>query len=107
MKLIKANNNCASTLLALVLELPSPRGSHPADDVLHLVVHAPCPEVILMDAAHRATVSDDEGPISIAPAFRPCADAGIVDEQPRWVDVAVRKLEPGCNDLDVPLDRVA
>ena len=29
---------------------------------------------------------------------------GIVDEQ---VDVAVQKPEPGCNDLEVPLDRVA
>ena len=55
----------------------------------------------MMDVAPRAAVSDDEGPISIAPAFRPCADVGIGDEQ---VDVAVRKLEPGCNDLEVPLD---
>jgi len=61
----------------------------------------------MMDVAPRAAVSDDEGPISIAPAFRPCTDVGVLDEQPRWVDVAVRKLEPGCNDLDVPLDRVA
>ena len=58
----------------------------------------------MTDAAPRAAVSDDEGPISIAPAFRPCADVGIIDEQ---VDVAVRKPEPGCNDLEVPLDRVA
>ena len=58
----------------------------------------------MTDAAPRAAVSDDEGPISIAPAFCPCADVGIVDEQ---VDVVVRKLEPGCNDLEVPLDRVA
>ena len=58
----------------------------------------------MTDAAPRAAVSDDEGPISIAPAFRPCADVGIGDEQ---VDIAVRKLEPGCNDLEVPLDRVA
>ena len=79
-KQIKANDNCASTLLALVPELPSPCGSHPADDVLHLVVHAPCLEVILMDAAPRATVSDDEGPISIAPAFRPCGDVGVLDK---------------------------
>ena len=58
----------------------------------------------MTDAAPRVAVSDDEGPISIAPAFRPCADVGIGDEQ---VDVAVRKPEPGCNDLVVPLDRVA
>ena len=58
----------------------------------------------MMDAAPRATVSDDEGPISIAPPFRPCADVGIVDEQ---VDIAVRKPEPGFNDLEVPLDRLA
>ena len=58
----------------------------------------------MTDAASRATVSDDEGPISIAPAFRPCADVGIGDEQ---VDVAVRKPELGCNELEVPLDRVA
>ena len=55
----------------------------------------------MTDAAPRAAVSDDEGPISIAPAFRPCADVGIVDEQ---VDVVVRKPEPGCNDLKVLLD---
>ena len=89
MKQIKANDNCASTLLALVLEVPSPCSSHPADGVLHRAVHVPRPEVVLMtDAAPRAAVSDDEGPIFIAPAFRPCADVGIVDEQ---VDVAVRK----------------
>ena len=58
----------------------------------------------MTDAAPHAAVSDDEGPMSIAPAFRPCADVGIVDEQ---VDVAVQKPEPGCNDLEVPLDRVA
>ena len=58
----------------------------------------------MTDAAPHAAVSDDEGPISIAPAFRPCADVGIGDKQ---VDVAVRKPEPGCNDLEVPLDRVA
>ena len=61
----------------------------------------------MTDAAPRTTVSDDEGPISIVPAFLPCADVGIVDEQPRWVDVAGRKLEPGCNDLKVPVDQVA
>ena len=58
----------------------------------------------MTDAAPRAAVSDDEGPISIAPAFHPCADVGIGDEQ---VDVAVRKPELGYNDLEVPLDRVA
>ena len=51
-KLIKANDNCASTLLALVPELPSPCGSHLADGVLHLAIHAPRPELVLMtDAA--------------------------------------------------------
>ena len=101
-KLIKANDNCASTLLALVPELPSPRGSHPADGVLHRAVHAPRPEVVHMtDAAPQAAVSDDEGPISIATAFRPCADMDIVDDQPRWVDVSVWKLEPVCNDFEV------
>ena len=58
----------------------------------------------MTDAAPRAAVSNDEVPISIAPAFRPCAHVGIVDEQ---VDVAVQKPEPGCNDLEVLLDRVA
>ena len=58
----------------------------------------------MTDAAPRAAVLDDEGPISIAPAFRPCADVGIGDEQ---VDIAARKPEQGCNDLEVPLDRVA
>ena len=56
------------------------------------------------DAAPRAAVSADEGPISIAPAFLPCADVGIVDEQPRWVDVVGRKPKLGCNDLEVPVD---
>ena len=80
-KLIKANDNYASTLLALVPELPSPRGSHPADRVLHRAVHAPHLEVVLMtDVAPRAAISDDEGPISIAPAFRPCGDVGVLDE---------------------------
>ena len=46
----------------------------------------------MMDAAPRAALSDDEGPISIAPAFRPCADMGIVDEQ---VDVAVPEARAG------------
>ena len=87
----------------MIIVLPSPRGSHPADGVLHLAVHAPRPEVVLItDAAPRAAVSDDEGPISIAPTFRPCADVGIIDEQPRWVDIVVRKLEPVCNDFEVP-----
>ena len=45
MKLIKANDNCAPTLLALVPELPSPRGSHPADGVLHRAINVPHPEV--------------------------------------------------------------
>ena len=58
----------------------------------------------MTEAAPHAAVSNDEGPISIAPAFRPCADSGIGDEQ---VDVAVRKPELGYNDLEVPLDRVA
>ena len=58
----------------------------------------------MTDAAPRAAVSDDEGPMYIAHAFRPCAYMGIIDEQ---VDVAVRKPEPGCNDLEVPLDRLA
>ena len=58
----------------------------------------------MTDAAPRAAVSDDEGSISIGPAFHPCADVGIGDKQ---VDVAVQKLEPGCNNLEVPLDRVA
>ena len=58
----------------------------------------------MTDAAPCATVSDDEGPISIAPEFHPCVDVSIVDEQ---VVVVVRKPEPGCNDLEVPLDRVA
>ena len=58
----------------------------------------------MTDAAPHVAVSDDEGPMSIAPAFRPCADMGIIDVQ---VDVVVRKLEPGCNDLEVLLDRVA
>ena len=58
----------------------------------------------MTDAAPRAAVLDDEGPMSIAHAFRQCADMGIVDEQ---VDVAVWKPKPGCNDLEVPLDRVA
>ena len=61
----------------------------------------------MTDVAPRAAISDDEGPISIAPAFHPCADVGIVDEQPQWVDVAVRKPELLCNDLEVPQDRVA
>ena len=61
----------------------------------------------MTDAAPRATVSDDEGTISIAPAFRPCGDVGVLDEQPRWVDIAVRKPEPVCNDVEVPSDRVA
>ena len=92
----------------MIIVLPSPRGSHPADGVLHLPVHAPRPKVVLMtDVAPRAAVSDDGGPISIAPAFLPCADMGIVDEQPRWVDVAGWKPKPGCNDLEVPQDRVA
>ena len=58
----------------------------------------------MTDAAPHAAVSDDEGPISIVPAFLPCADVGIGDEQ---VDIVVQKLELGCNDLEVPLDRVA
>ena len=91
----------------MIIVLPSPRGSHPADGVLHQPIHAPHPEVVLMtDAAPRAAVSDDGGPISIVPAFLPCADVGIVDEQPRWVDVVGRKAKLGCNDLEVPLDRV-
>ena len=83
----------------------SPSGSHPTDSVLHLAIHRPRPEVVLMtDAAPRAAVLDEAARIPPAPAFRPCADVGIVDEQ---VDVVVRKPEPGCNDLEVPLDRVA
>ena len=92
----------------MIIVLPSPRGSHPADGVLHLPIHAPRPEVVLMtDAAPQAAVSDDEGPITIATAFRPCADMDIVDDQPRWVDVSVWKPEPVCNDFEVPQDRVA
>ena len=107
-KLIKANDNCASTLLALVPELPSPCVSHPADGVTHQAVEALRLEVVLMtDAAPRAAVLDEAARIPPAPAFRPCADVGILDEQPRWVDVVVRKPEPICNDVEVPPDRVA
>ena len=42
-----------------------------------------------------------------APAFRPCVDVGMLDEQPRWVDVMIWKLEPVCNEVEVPPDQVA
>ena len=61
----------------------------------------------MMDTALHAAVLDDEARIPPALAFRPCADVGIIDEQPRRVDIVVRKLEPVCNDFEVPQDRVA
>jgi hypothetical protein len=44
------------------------------------------------DAALCAAVPDEPAPAVIpeAPAFHPCADVGILDEQLRWV-IAVRK----------------
>ena len=43
-----------------------------------------------MNAALRAVVLDDAAPrIPLAPALRPCADVGILDEQPRWIDIVV------------------
>ena len=67
------------------------RVSHPADGVTHRAIEVPRPENELMtDAALRATVLDDAAPrIPPAPALRPCANMGILDEQPRWVDVEV------------------
>jgi len=85
------------------------RVSHPAEGVTHWAIEVPRPKVELMtDAALRATIPDDAAPrIPPAPALRPCADMGILDEQPWWVDVAVRKLEPVGNGVEVPPDQVS
>ena len=70
----------------------------------------PRPDVELMtDAALCAAVPDEPGPADVipeAPAFRPCANVGILDEQLRWV-VAVRKPEPVRNDVEVVPDEDA
>ena len=60
------------------------RVSHPAEGVTHQVVEVPHPQVELMtDAVLRATIPDDAAPrIPPVPALRPCADVGILDEQP-------------------------
>ena len=62
----------------------------------------------MTDAALRAAILDDAAPrIPLALALRPCADVGILDEQPRWVDIAVRKLKPLGNGVEVPPDPVS
>ena len=85
------------------------RVSHPADGVTHRAIEVPRPEIELMtDAALRATESDDRAlRIPPTPALHPCADVGILDEQPRWVDIAVWKLEPLGNGVEVPPDPVS
>ena len=85
------------------------RISHPAEGITHQAVEVPHPEVELMtDAALRAAVSDDAAPrIPPSPALHPSADVGILNEQPRWVDVAVRKPEPVGNGVEVPPDQVS
>ena len=85
------------------------RVSHPAEGIIHRAIEVPRPEVELMtDAALRAVVLDDAAPrIPLAPALRPCADVGILDEQPRWVNIAVLKLEPLGNGVEVSPDPVS
>ena len=85
------------------------RVSHPAEGVTHQAVEVPCPQVELMtDATLRAAVPDDAAHhIPPALALRPYADVGILDEQPQWVDIAVRKLESLGNGVEVPPDPVS
>ena len=60
------------------------RVSHPAEGVTHRAVEVPRLEVeLMMDAALHVAVPDDAAlRIPPAPAFCPCADVGILDEQP-------------------------
>lgn len=62
----------------------------------------------MTDAALCAAVPDEPelAVIPEAPAFRPCVDVGILDEQFRWV-VAEGKPEPVRNDVEVILDEDA
>lgn len=85
------------------------RVSHPAEGVTHRAIEVPHPEVELMtDAALHATIPDDAAPrIPPAPVLRPCADMGTLDEHPWWVDIAIRKLEPVGNCVEVLPDQVS
>ena len=99
----------ASSLACFYTPAMLRRVSHPAEGVTHRAFEVPRPEVELMaDAALRAAVPDDAAPrIPPAPALRPCADMGILDEQPRWVDVEVRKPAPVINGVEVLPDQVS
>ena len=85
------------------------RVSHPADGVTHQAIEVPRPEVeLITDATLRIAVPDDAARrIPLASALHPCADVGILDEQPRWVDIAVLKLEPLGNGVEVSPDPVS
>ena len=85
------------------------RVSHPAKGVTHQAVDVPHPQVELMtDATLRIAVPDDAARRNPpASALRLCADMGILDEQPQWVDIAVWKLEPLGNGVEVLPDPVS
>ena len=96
----------ASSLACFYASAMLRRVSHPAEGVTHRAIEVPCLEVELMtDAAVRAVVPDNVAPcIHPVPALRPCADIGILHEQPQWVDLMVRKPEPVGNGVEVPPD---
>ena len=74
----------ASSLACFYAPAMLRRVSHPAEGVTHRAIEVQRPEVELTtDAALRATIPDDAAPrIPPVPALRPCADVGILDEQP-------------------------